>query len=99
MSSQTVDVLVNGARGSRRRGAGTCKGCGLAIWWCATAKNQRPIPFDEVPEVDELHGDVETVSTKKCHWNTCEKRDQFKKPKPDPVPPAPVGTAEPTLFE
>jgi hypothetical protein len=85
-----IDILVNGARGSRRRGAGTCRGCGNAIWWVASAAG-KPIPFDEVPDPIETNGDVETVSTDKCHWSTCEKRDEFKKPAAPKAPPADRG--------
>ena len=31
-----IDILVNGARGSRRRGVGGCKACGRKLLWAAT---------------------------------------------------------------
>jgi hypothetical protein len=79
MQARTIDLLVNGARGSRRRGVTACKGCGRAIVWCATAAG-KPIPFDEMPDVISLDDDVETVSTEHVHWGTCSARDQFKRP-------------------
>jgi predicted DNA-binding protein with PD1-like motif len=73
MPSHTIQILVNGARGTRRRGPGACAGCGRKIWWCATVA-KKPIPFDEAPDVISLDGDVETVSTEHVHWATCSAR-------------------------
>ena len=72
MPATTTRILVNGARGSRRRGPGVCRGCGRKIWWVATEAG-RPTCFDEVPDVRELDGDVEVVSAEGIHWRTCEK--------------------------
>lgn len=90
MPAKTVRILANGARGSRRRGPGSCRGCGNAMWWCATEAG-RPIPFDEAPDVIERDGDVEVVSAEKVHWATCSKRDEFKKPAAPKAPPADRG--------
>jgi hypothetical protein len=81
MASRTVGILVNGARGSRRRGASECKGCGRKILWCATPAG-KAMPFDEAPEVIALNGDVETVSAERVHWYTCEKAADCKRPAP-----------------
>ncbi len=83
MSQKTVDVLVNGARGSRRRGVSECRGCKRAIYWCASVAG-KPIPFDENPDPIAVHGDIETVSADLVHWRTCPKRDEFRKPRPAP---------------
>jgi hypothetical protein len=81
MPSHTIRILSNGARGSRRRGPGTCRGCSRKIFWVATVAG-KPTCFDDVPEVLSLDGDVETVSTEHVHWATCPKRADFKRPTP-----------------
>lgn len=75
---RTTRILVNGARGSRRRGPGTCTGCGRKLYWVATEAG-KPTCFDVVPEVLELDGDVEVVSTEHSHWWTCPKSADFKR--------------------
>jgi hypothetical protein len=96
MSATTIRILVNGARGTQRRGPGWCKGCGNRIFWCAT-ELRKPIPFDVHPEVIALQGDVEVVSAAEVHWRTCEKREQFRKTGPEkPAASAPVAAS---LFE
>jgi hypothetical protein len=78
MPSHTLQILTNGARGTRRRGPGVCKGCGQKIFWVATARG-KPTCFDAVPEVISLDGDLETVSTAGVHWATCPKRADFER--------------------
>lgn len=77
--AETVRILVNGARRSRRRGAGSCSACHQKLWWCATEAG-KPIPFDEVPDVINQEGDVEVVSTALVHWRTCPEAKSFRKP-------------------
>jgi hypothetical protein len=92
----TLEILVNGARGSRQRGWGVCKGptCRRHVYWVATARG-RPISFDEVPEVISPDGDLETVSTEHVHFSTCPDRDRFKRPRPARVTDAPAPDGEP----
>jgi hypothetical protein len=82
-SGRTTAILVNGARGTRRRGAGTCTACENAVWWCATPAGKW-MPFDEAPDVLELLGDVEIVSADHVHWRTCTHPERFRKPKTPP---------------
>lgn len=72
-----IQILVSGARGSRRRGVTACKGCGNAIVWCATLAG-KPMPFEEMPDVISVDGDVETVSTEHTHWH-CPKAAEFRR--------------------
>jgi len=83
MPALTVEILVNGARGSRRRGASSCKGCGLKLFWAATPAG-KALCFEVPPEVIELRGDIEVVSNRDVHWPKCPKRDAFRRPKPAP---------------
>ena len=67
---RTIEILANGARHSRRRGPGWCRSCRARIFWVATEAG-KPLAFNVVPEVLELNGDVETVSTEHVHFSTC----------------------------
>lgn len=78
MPTRTLRILVNGARKTRRRGPGICRGCQRRIFWVAGI-NRKPVPMDDVPEVIALSGDVETVSADYAHWNTCADRDRFRR--------------------
>jgi hypothetical protein len=101
-STHTIEVLVNGARGSRRRGPGLCRGCQATIVWCATAAG-KPMPFDEMPDPISVDGDVETVSTEFVHWSRCPKAADFKRPAPattnDLVQPRPKAQSKDPGFE
>jgi hypothetical protein len=77
--SRTIEILVNGARGSRRRGPGRCRSCGQSIFWVATAAG-RPLPFNEVPDVLRLEGDIEQVSAEHVHFGNCPQAGQWRKP-------------------
>jgi hypothetical protein len=90
----TMEILVNGARGTRRRGPGMCKACNRKIFWVATAR-KKAMPFDDVPEVIALNGDLETVSTAGVHWSTCPNSKDFKPKKTEAARPAqPASSAD-----
>jgi hypothetical protein len=96
MPNKTIQIYVDG-KGQRRRGVGACKGCGQRVFWCETLMHNA-IPFDVVPEVIAVSGDLETVSTERVHWSNCPKREDFhRKPEPTPreTPPGP----SPGLFD
>jgi hypothetical protein len=91
MPSHTIEILASGARGSRRRGPGSCRACGQKIFWCATVAG-KPIPFDVNPEIVQMREfDVEEVSAERVHWRTCPKADTFRKPAAPKAPPADRG--------
>ena len=80
MPSHTIEILANGARGSRRRGPGSCRGCNRKIFWCASVAG-KPIPFDVNPEIVRMREpDVEEVSAEHVHWVTCPEAGKFKRP-------------------
>lgn len=70
---------------SHPRNSGLCKGCKRPIVWRRTVKHNRPICFDELPEVlrrfeDEVtHRVVEVVTADTVHWRTCPASEKFRR--------------------
>ena len=86
MPGKTIDLLVNGAQGSRRRGPGGCALCGQKVFWCVTATGGS-VPFDVHPDPIRVAGDVETVSRAHLHFETCPRRGDRAAQRPLPEAP------------
>ena len=83
-ADRTIQLLADGVRpaGERTyvRTIDRCRGCHQQILWCRTAKNHKPIPFDDLELSGSLSddGEIETVSAERVHWATCLKAEQFR---------------------
>lgn len=80
MAARTVALVADGIDGYHRN-VGTCRGCGQKILWCLTAKNRKPIPFDdlELSGILSDDGEIEVVETDGLHWATCPNAKDFRR--------------------
>lgn len=82
---QTVVLVADGYQENGRprhvRNIGRCRGCGQQILWALTAKNRKPIPFDDLELSGRLSddGSTEVVSADGVHWRTCPKAEAFRR--------------------